>query len=86
MITLALLIFVSYTLIAINTVAIAKANYQATFISSTVWMMVNFFLIRFVAEATTWREFIGYLIGGVSGDMLGIYICKRLKLDEEKKS
>jgi hypothetical protein len=74
---LASLIFLSYSIIAVNTCAIAKARYLPTFISSTAFMCVNFFLIRHIAEARSWREFIGYLIGGVSGDLFGIYLSKK---------
>jgi hypothetical protein len=76
-IELALLIFVSYTIIAVNTCAIAKAKYLPTFLSSTAFMVVNFFLIQHVAEARTLHEFYGYLIGGVGGDLFGIYISKK---------
>lgn len=77
---IAALIFVSYTIIAINTCAIAKARYIPTLISSTAFMCVNFFLIKHVADAKTTSEFIGYLIGGVGGDVFGIYISKKTNI------
>ena len=77
---IALLIFLSYTIVAINTCAIAKARYLPTFLSSVSFMCANFFLIRHVAEAKTREEFLGYLIGGVSGDLAGIAISKWWKI------
>lgn len=74
-IKIAVLIFVSYTLVAVNTCALAK--YLPTFISSVLFMCANFFLIRHVADAHTTAEFMGYLIGGVGGDLAGIYISKK---------
>jgi hypothetical protein len=79
-IQIALLICMSYTLIAINTCAIAKARYLPTFLTSTVFMVVNFALIQHVASAKTLNEFWGYLVGGVSGDLLGIAISKWWKI------
>ncbi len=76
-IELAALIFVSYTIIAVNTCAIAKARYLPTLLSSTAFMVVNFFLIQHVAEARSLNEFFGYLVGGVGGDVFGIYISKK---------
>lgn len=74
------LICLSYTIVAVNMIAIAKAKYLPTLISSTLFMIVNFFLIKHVAEAKTTWEFIGYCIGGVSGDFLGIWVSKKFKI------
>jgi hypothetical protein len=75
--TIGILIWVTYTLVAINTCAIARAKYLPTILSSLVFMIANFFLIRHVAEAQTSSEFLGYVVGGVSGDLTGIYISKK---------
>ena len=79
-IEIALLITLSYSIVAINTIAIAKAKYFPTFCSSLAFMMVNFFLVKHIAEAKSTGEFVGYCIGGVSGDFLGIWISKRFKI------
>jgi hypothetical protein len=79
-VTIAVLIFLSYTTVAVNTIALSKARYVPTFISGTLFVCVNFFLIKHVAEAASWTEFIGYLIGGVCGDAAGIYISKRVNI------
>lgn len=75
--TLGGLIFVSYTIISVNTVAMAKSKYLPTFLSSAAFMLVNFFLIKHVADAKSTQEFVGYFVGGVSGDLAGIYISKK---------
>ncbi len=79
-ITIGLLITLTYAIVAINTIAISKGKYLPTFISSLGFMVVNFFLIKHIAEAKSTSEFIGYCVGGVSGDFLGIFISKRFKI------
>lgn len=76
--TIATLIWLTYTIVAINTCAIARAKYLPTALSSLAFMVANFFLIRHVAEAQTTSEFVGYLVGGVTGDLTGIYISQRV--------
>jgi glucose uptake protein GlcU len=78
--TIGALIWFTYTLIAINTCAIARAQYLPTAVSSLAFMVANFFLIRHVAEAQTTREFVAYLVGGVLGDLSGIYISKKARI------
>jgi hypothetical protein len=79
-ITIAILITLSYSIVAVNTIAISKGKYLPTFISSLGFMIVNFFLIKHVAEAKSTNEFIGYCVGGVGGDFLGIWISKRFNI------
>lgn len=74
------LIFLSYTIVAVNTIAMAKQKYLPTFVSGAMFMCVNFFLIKHVAEAASATEFFGYLIGGVCGDAAGIYISKKVNI------
>jgi len=78
--SIACLIFLSYTIVAVNTIAISKRNYLPTIISSTLFMVVNFFLIQHIAEAKTLSEFVGYCIGGVTGDVCGIWVSTKLKI------
>ena len=78
--TIGVLIWFTYTLVAINVCAIAKAKYLPTIVSSLAFMVANFFLIRHVAEAETTREFLSYLVGGVTGDLTGTYISKKVHI------
>jgi hypothetical protein len=75
---LATLIWVTYTLVAINTCAIANAKYLPTILSSAAFMVANYYLIRYVASAQTASELLGYLVGGVAGDLTGIYISRKV--------
>ena len=79
-VTIGVLIWVTYTLVAINTCAIARAKYVPTVCSSVAFLVANFFLIRHVADAQTHSEFLAYLVGGVSGDLTGIYISKKVHI------
>lgn len=79
-IVVGVLICLSYSIVAVNTIAIAKRRYLATGISSAAFMVVNFFLIKHVAEAKNTSEFIGYCVGGVAGDFLGIWLSKRFNI------
>jgi hypothetical protein len=78
---LGVLIFISYTIIAINTRAIAKAQYGGALLSGGLFMCVNFALTRYIVEAKTWTEFLSYLIGGMAGDCVGIYLSVRFAKD-----
>ena len=78
--TIGILIWFTYTLVAINVCAIARAQYLPTILSSGAFMIANFFLIRHVAEAQTLSEFIAYLLGGMTGDLTGIYISKKVHI------
>jgi hypothetical protein len=78
--TIGLLIWLTYTIVAINTCAIANAKYLPTIASSLAFMVANFFLIRHVAAAQTSSEFLAYVVGGVSGDLTGIYISKKVHI------
>jgi hypothetical protein len=71
------LFWFTYTLVAINTCAIARAQYLPTALSSVAFMVANFFLIRHVATAQTTSEFLAYLVGGLAGDLTGIYISQK---------
>ena len=77
---IAVLICLSYSIVAVNTIAIAKRNYRATGISSVLWLIVNFYVVKHIAEANSTRELIGYVIGGVSGDFLGIFISHKFDI------
>lgn len=73
-------IMISYSLIAVNTIAVARTRYLATFLSSTLFMGVNFYVVKHIAAAQTRTEFVCYCIGGVLGDLLGIFISKRFHI------
>ena len=79
-ITIGALIWITYTLVAINLCAIARAHYLATIGSSVAFMVANFFLIQHVSTARTMPEFASYVVCGVAGDLTGIYISKRAGL------
>lgn len=74
------LIWFTYTVVAINVCAIAQAKYLPTILSSGAFMVANFFLIRHVADAQTLSEFLAYLVGGITGDLTGIYISKKVHI------
>lgn len=76
--TLAILIFVSYTIVAANTVAIAHKQYGRTAVSSILFMLVNFYVTKHIVEANSTYELILYVIGGTAGDMAGIWVSKFL--------
>jgi len=77
---IAVLICLSYSIVAINTIAISKRNYRWTGVSSVLWLIVNFFVVKHIAEANSARELVGYVLGGVSGDFLGIFISNKFNL------
>ncbi len=73
-----LAVFISYTIVTINVIAASKLRYGATAVSSLLFCSVNFLLIRKIAEASTLAEFGAYAIGGMCGDLCGIWISHRL--------
>lgn len=79
---LGLLIFISYVFVAINTRAIAKTNYPLIAVSCMLFMSANFALTKYIVDAKTAGEFIWYIIGGCSADIVGTYISTKF----DKKS
>lgn len=77
--SLALLIFLSYSIVAINTRALAIRHYVLAGISGAAFMIVNYFLIQSIAEAKSTSELVYYTVGGVAGDMFGIYLTGYLE-------
>lgn len=73
-------IMVVYAVLAVNTISIARRRYLATFLSSSLFMMVNYSLVKHIAAAQTRADFVCYCVGGVLGDFLGIYISKRFNV------
>jgi hypothetical protein len=72
--TLAVLVFLSYSIIAVNTAAIAQKHYLRAGGSCVMFMLVGFFVTKHIVEAKTTYELVLYIIGWTAGDMTGIFI------------
>lgn len=59
-----------------NTAAIARGQYVPALASATAFLVANFYLIRRVAEANSGGDLVAYVVGGVVGDAVGIYISR----------
>ena len=74
------------TVIAINYRSISQANYLITAISAASIAGITYFLIQRISENTKKRKknkekdiaWIGFMLGSVVGDMVGIFISKIL--------
>lgn len=73
---LAFLNWFSYCLITINLRVNAQGRYIPTFFSAIALGVFGFFLFRKMIEARTWREAVGFGIGGGFGDVTGIWLTK----------
>jgi len=74
------------TVIAINYRSISQANYLITAISAASIAGLTYFLIQRIADKTNKRRktkekdiaWIGFMLGSVAGDMVGIFFSKIL--------
>lgn len=71
------LMFVNYGLLCINTRMIARGSYLGTALSDTAIAVLAFTLIRSVASTDALIAQVGYVLGGVSGAMAGLWLTRR---------
>jgi hypothetical protein len=69
----------AYLLITLNYRAIAHGSYAWTATTEVLFTGFNFGLIRRIAKSETKTAWAGYVLGGVTGSMLGIFTSNYLK-------
>ena len=74
--TFFLLIAVQYALLAMNTRFVARGSYVATAVSDGIVAAFGFAIIQKVANADTFEAQAGYVLGGMAGGILGIWLTK----------
>lgn len=73
--------FVSFFLIVINTRAYTKGLYAWTFLTDAFFITQNFYVAKWMVEAKEARgtaAYLGFLLGGTAGSLLGILLTKHL--------
>lgn len=70
--------FVQYLVITVNMRAVAAGKYTWTAISDTLIAGLGFFLIQHVASTHSNFAWVGYVIGGLIGSQVGIWLSKHL--------
>jgi len=70
------LMFLNYGLAAINFRMVARGSYLGTAWSDASIALLGFTLIQHVAKADTIESQAGYVIGGVCGSMLGLWLTR----------
>lgn len=73
-----IVMFLQYFLATLNIRACAQANYLFTALSDMAIAANSFYLIKRVGESKSKWGLAGYIIGGVIGSQLGIYVTKLL--------
>ena len=71
------------TVIAINYRSISQANYPITALSAAAIAGITYFLIRRISDNSNEKRnmniaWIGFMLGSVVGDIVGIYVSKIL--------
>lgn len=69
--------FLNYVLAVINTRMIARGSYFGTAWSDAAIAIFAFTLIRNVASTDAVIAQAGYVLGGVCGSMLGLYLTRK---------
>lgn len=68
---------VAFAILCINIRAVAQADYLTTAVSDGLVAAINFFVIKRIAQTgDSTSQWIGYIVGSVTGSMVGIYISK----------
>ena len=70
--------FIQYLIVTVNMRAVAAGKYAWTAISDMIFATVGFLVIQRVAEAHSKVAWSGYVVGGVVGSQVGIWLSKRL--------
>lgn len=69
----------SYSFLCINYRAVAQTQYHIAAITDFVLASMSFFIIRKIARSEdALHQWIGYVLGSVTGSYLGIYISSLL--------
>lgn len=71
---LAVIQFCSYFLLTLNYRAVAEVNYLGTLWSDILIALLTFSSIKRVAAAETHAERIGYVIGGILGAQVALFL------------
>jgi predicted alpha/beta hydrolase len=71
---LALMQFLSYFIVTFNYRAVAEVSYMGTFVTDVLIAALAFSSIKRVAEATTWHERVGYIVGGSIGAQIALFL------------
>jgi hypothetical protein len=79
--TVACLLFalmcLNYGLNTISFRMIARGSYVGTATADALIAALGFWMIQEVAHSQTWLAFAGYVLGGVSGSLLGLWITRK---------
>lgn len=70
---------VQYALITMNYRAVAKGKYLATAVTDLIHATIAFTLIKRIATSDSMVAQFGYVVGGVAGAMLGLYLTRKWK-------
>ncbi len=65
-----------YVLAAINMRVVAQGRYLSSALTDASIAAVQFLLIHRVAQASSWTEMAGYILGGMAGGVSGIWLTK----------
>lgn len=71
------LMFVNYGLLCVNYRMVARGSYWGTAATDAAIAALGFTLVQRVAVASTLTAQAGYILGGVSGSMLGLRLTRR---------
>lgn len=71
---LAVMQFLSYFIVTFNYRAVAEVSYSGTFVTDVLIAALSFSSIKRVAEARTWHERIGYIVGGSIGAQIALFL------------
>jgi hypothetical protein len=69
--------FLNYLLIYMNYRMVARGSYLGTGITDAIILLINFTVIQRVAAAHSYPAQAGFIIGGVLGAQLGLWLTRR---------
>lgn len=72
---LGLLMFLSFALVTINSYAIAKGNFFWLGVTDGMLTFLNWTILKRVNEAEHWHERAGYIVGGIAGGQVALWIA-----------
>lgn len=67
----------NYGLNTISFRMIAKGSYLGAATTDALIAAFGFWMIQEVAHTQTWGAFVGYVCGGVTGTLIGLWLTKR---------